>query len=66
MLSEVVPDAYLAELREDGVSYLFAGSDGRDLAKAMDALGEMFGVETLLLEGGAAINGRLPQGRANR
>ncbi|URD39559.1 RibD family protein [Methylobacterium tardum] len=57
VLSEAVSDAYLAELREDGVSYVFAGPDGRDLAKAMDALGETFGVETLLLEGGAAING---------
>ncbi len=57
VLSEGVSDAYLAELRDDGVSYLFAGPDGRDLAKAMDALGEAFGVETLLLEGGAAING---------
>lgn len=51
MLSEAVPDAYLTELREDGESYAFAGPDGRDLAKAMDALGETFGVETLLLEG---------------
>ena len=57
VLSEGVSDAYLAELREDGVSYVFAGPDGRDLAEAMDALGETFGVETLLLEGGASING---------
>lgn len=57
VLAEGVSDAYLAELREDGVSYVFAGPDGRDLAKAMDALGETFGVGTLLLEGGAAING---------
>ncbi|MBB5764785.1 dihydrofolate reductase family protein [Methylorubrum rhodesianum] len=57
VLSETVSDAYLAELREDGVSYLFAGPDGRDLAKAMDALGEAFGVETILLQGGASING---------
>lgn len=49
LLSEAVSDAYLAELREDGVSYLFAGPDGQDLAKAMDALGEAFGVETILL-----------------
>ncbi|WP_286159037.1 dihydrofolate reductase family protein [Methylobacterium sp. Leaf456] len=57
MLSEAVPDAYLAGLREDGVSYVFAGPDGRDLAKVMDALGGTFGVETLLLEGSAAVNG---------
>jgi riboflavin biosynthesis pyrimidine reductase len=57
VLGEHVPDAYLAELREDGASYLFAGSDGRDMPKAMQALHETFGVETLLLEGGAATNG---------
>ncbi|MEH3146451.1 MAG: dihydrofolate reductase family protein [Methylobacterium frigidaeris] len=57
VLGEDVPDAYLAELREDGVSYLFAGPDGRDLAGALDTLGQAFGVGTLLLEGGGAING---------
>jgi riboflavin biosynthesis pyrimidine reductase len=57
ILGEHVPDAYLAELREDGVSYLFAGPDGRDMPKAMQTLREAFGVRTLLLEGGAATNG---------
>ncbi|ACL60960.1 dihydrofolate reductase family protein [Methylobacterium nodulans] len=57
VLGEGVTDAYLAELREDGVSYLFAGPDGHDLAGAMATLGEVFGVGTLLLEGGGAING---------
>ncbi|WP_246695475.1 dihydrofolate reductase family protein [Methylobacterium sp. P1-11] len=57
VLSEAVSDSYLAELREDGLSYVFAGPDGRDLANAMDALGGTFDIESLLLEGGAAING---------
>lgn len=57
VLGENVSDAYLAELREDGVSYVFAGSDGRDLAKAVDTLGNEFGIETLLLEGGGLTNG---------
>ena len=57
ILGEGVTDAYLTELREDGVSYLFAGPDGRDLAGAMETLGETFGVRTLLLEGGGIING---------
>jgi 5-amino-6-(5-phosphoribosylamino)uracil reductase len=57
VLGEGVPDAYLAELREDGVSYVFAGSDGRDLSGAMEILGESFSVRTLLLEGGGTING---------
>lgn len=57
ILSEGVSDAYLAELREDGVSYLFAGADGRDLEKALDVLGETFGLRALLLEGGGNTNG---------
>jgi riboflavin biosynthesis pyrimidine reductase len=57
VLGEQVPDNYLAELRENGVSYLFAGPDGHDLHQAMETLGEAFGVHTLLLEGGGTING---------
>jgi len=57
VLSEGVSDAYLAELREDGVSYLFAGPDGKDLAVALDRLGEAFGATTTLLEGGGIVNG---------
>jgi riboflavin biosynthesis pyrimidine reductase len=57
VLGEAVSDQYLSELREDGVSYLFAGPDGRDPRGALEALGEAFGLKTLLLEGGARING---------
>jgi 5-amino-6-(5-phosphoribosylamino)uracil reductase len=57
VIGEHVPDQYLAELREDGVSYLFAGAKGEDLPLAMKTLGEAFAVETLLLEGGGLING---------
>ncbi|TGP13117.1 5-amino-6-(5-phosphoribosylamino)uracil reductase, partial [Mesorhizobium sp. M1D.F.Ca.ET.234.01.1.1] len=52
VLGQHVSDAYLAELREDGVSYLFAGKDGTDLHEAMRVLGEPFGIKTILLEGG--------------
>lgn len=57
VLSEKVSDAYLESLRAAGVSYLFAGADGDDLALAMDILGRDFGVTTILLEGGGTING---------
>lgn len=57
VLGEEVSDAYLAELREDGVSYIFAGPMGDDLTAAMTQLAEVFGVKTLLLEGGGALNG---------
>ncbi|PWC34842.1 5-amino-6-(5-phosphoribosylamino)uracil reductase [Azospirillum sp. TSO22-1] len=57
VLGERVSDSYLAELREDGVSYLFAGPEGDDLPGAMAQLATVFGVRTLLLEGGGRING---------
>jgi len=57
VLGEQVSDAYLAELREDGVSYVFAGPRGDDLPRAMEEIASLFGVKTLLLEGGGRING---------
>lgn len=57
VLGEHVSDGYLAELREDGVSYIFAGPKGDDLPGAMAQLADVFGVRKLLLEGGGRING---------
>ncbi len=57
VLGEQVSDAYLAELREDGASYIFAGPKGEDLPGAMAQLAQVFGVKKLLLEGGGRING---------
>ncbi len=57
VLGEQVSDAYLAELREDGASYIFAGPRGEDLPGAMEQLAGVFGVKKLLLEGGGRING---------
>ena len=57
MLGERVSEPALARLRELGVSYVFAGPDGRDLARGLDALGEALGVRHLFLQGGGVING---------
>ena len=57
VLGEQVADTHLAELREDGVSYIFAGPRGDDMAGAMAQLASLFGVKKLLLEGGGSING---------
>lgn len=57
VLGEQVLDTYLGELREHGVSYLFAGRRGDDLASALEQLASLFDVKTLLLEGGGIING---------
>ena len=57
VLGEEVSDAYLTELREDGVSYIFAGTNGDDLPRAMEEIASLLAVKTLLLEGGGKING---------
>ena len=57
VVSERAPADYLVMLRETQVSYVVAGESSVDLAKAVDQLGEQFGIRTLLLEGGGHING---------
>lgn len=57
VLTEAVPDAYLAHLRDIGVSYIFAGKKEIKLKIALEKLYLLFGIEKLMLEGGAHING---------
>ena len=64
LLGEHVSDDYLALLRERGVSYMVVGArggEGRDLdlVAALEKLATVFGVRTLLLEGGGRINGAM-------
>lgn len=57
ILTEAVPDGYLAHLQDVGVSYLFAGVTEIDLNLALEKLRSLFGIEKLMLEGGGHING---------
>jgi riboflavin biosynthesis pyrimidine reductase len=57
ILTETVSDDHIAELRRDGISYIFAGQTELDLALAMELLAEEFAIKRLLLEGGGGING---------
>jgi riboflavin biosynthesis pyrimidine reductase len=57
IVSERVPEDYLLMLRDKGISYIVAGASSVDLVKAMNLLGEHFGIRRLLLEGGGHING---------
>ncbi|MBP2329461.1 riboflavin biosynthesis pyrimidine reductase [Kibdelosporangium banguiense] len=52
-----VSERYLEHLRDAGVSCVFAGQDGRDIAAALQTLSEDFGVTRLTLMGGSTING---------
>ncbi|BAL79694.1 RibD family protein [Bradyrhizobium cosmicum] len=57
VLTEGVPDSHLAGLRAEGVSYIFAGKSGIDLALTLDILSRELGVKRLLVEGGGVANG---------
>jgi len=57
VLTEAVPDGYLAQLQEVGVSYLFAGKNAVNLEIALQKLYSLFGIKKLMLEGGGHLNG---------
>src|SRR5438067_10601624 len=57
VLTEQVSDAHLAGLRQDGVSYIFAGEQELDLGLMLEILHRELGIERLLLEGGGGSNG---------
>ena len=57
VLTEQVTDAHLAGLRQDGVSYIFAGERELDLPLALEILNRELGIERLLIEGGGKSNG---------
>lgn len=57
ILGPGVSEAYLAQLRSNGVSYVFAADGEQGLKGALEAIGEGFGVERLCLQGGGTING---------
>lgn len=57
ILSEQVSRQYLEMLRAKNISWIAVGKDAIDLPKAMEILGERFGVERLALLGGGHING---------
>ena len=59
ILGEGVSEEYMQHLQKFGISYIFAGKDGRDLKLAMHTLKKEFGMSKILLEGGGTINGAM-------
>ncbi|MGD0493140.1 MAG: dihydrofolate reductase family protein [Steroidobacteraceae bacterium] len=51
------PDSHLAELTADGVSYIVSAGAEFDLPRLLDVLSREFGIEHLVVEGGAKTNG---------
>ncbi|MFD2175046.1 dihydrofolate reductase family protein [Rhodobacter lacus] len=57
VVSERVSPAHVDALVARGVSVVFSGPEGNDIAGALARIGAAFGVSRLLLEGGGEING---------
>lgn len=57
---ELIPnsasDAFKAHLRSVGASYLIAGEESLDMEIAVRRIGEVFGVDELILGGGGTLN----------
>jgi riboflavin biosynthesis pyrimidine reductase len=59
VLTKTVSDAHLQGLRNDGVSYIFAGESELDLRLGLEVLNRELGIKRILLEGGGVTNGAL-------
>jgi riboflavin biosynthesis pyrimidine reductase len=59
VLTEAVSDGYLHYLQSNRISYIFGGKDAIDFNDALEQLHQLFGIKTLMLEGGGHINGSL-------
>ncbi|MBY5973131.1 dihydrofolate reductase family protein [Ferrimonas balearica] len=57
VLSQRVSQAHVDHLASLGISVVFSGPEGADLAGALARIGAAFGVTRLVLEGGGRING---------
>ncbi|MGY3778752.1 dihydrofolate reductase family protein [Isobaculum melis] len=56
ILTDKASDAYVAYLREQQISYIFAGKDLIDCTLASEKLLALFGIKTLMVSGGGYIN----------
>ncbi len=57
VLTEQVDERFLGYLKTMNIPYIFAGENEIDIEAALRKLKNIFGAETLLLEGGSVING---------
>lgn len=57
VLTEQVPDDYLAYLQSIGVSYVFGGKTEIDLDRVVQTLARELGVKKLIVEGGSHVSG---------
>ena len=59
LLGPGVADSHLAELTNDGVSYVVAADEAMDARPLLELLGAELGIARLLVEGGGNVNGAM-------
>lgn len=59
LLGPEVPDAHLAELAGDGISYVVASDADMTVRPLFELLGRELGIKRLLVEGGGNVNGSM-------
>ncbi|HWJ29728.1 MAG TPA: RibD family protein [Flavisolibacter sp.] len=59
VLIEQVSDEYLYYLQRKSISYIIAGESEIDFKNALSQIGELFPIQTIMLEGGGHVNGSL-------
>ncbi len=64
VLTEQVDNRYLAYLKSLNISYIFAGKTEIDINLALGKLNDIFGINTLLLEGGSILDGAFAEADA--
>ena len=57
VVSEAVPDDYLAYLQSINVSYIFGGKTEIDLVQVIEILADELGTKRLIVEGGPTVSG---------
>jgi len=57
VLTEQVSDAYLAHLKNIGISYIFGGTERLKFTVVVEKLKKLFSINELMLEGGGYLNG---------
>ncbi len=59
LLGPAVPDRHLAELANDGVSYVVADDEAMEARPLLELLRREMGIERLIVEGGGNVNGSM-------
>jgi 2,5-diamino-6-(ribosylamino)-4(3H)-pyrimidinone 5'-phosphate reductase len=59
LCSQATPIEYIKDLKQQGIAHIITGDDRVDLRAALEELNARFGVKTIRVDSGGALNGAL-------